>query len=92
VKYALVAITWISRGKKALRQAQDRLPATKTAGEKTEGNDLLRDKCQNTEAVNDLSNNKTFVNEKNRLKVEDRRLKGRRDRCSKSVYQENPDF
>ena len=31
---------------------------------KTEGNDLLRDKCQKTESVNDLSNNKTFVNSK----------------------------
>ena len=43
---------------------QGRLPATKTAGKKTEGNDLLRDKCQNTEFVKDLSNNKTFVNKK----------------------------
>jgi hypothetical protein len=74
VKYAFLAITWISRGKKA------------------EGNNLLRDKCQNPESVQDLSNNKTFVNKKNRPKVEDRRLKGRRDRCSKSVYQENPDL
>jgi hypothetical protein len=64
VKYASLAITWISRGKKALRQAQDRLPAPKTAGKKTEGNNLLRDKYQNTESVKDLSNNKTFVNEK----------------------------